>query len=627
MKKNILCVCLSAVLLVLAYPNFNFPFLIWIGLVPFFFLLDNKSPKAAFLWGWLTGFLFFLGTHYWLIHVTLPGMVLVNIYLGVYFGLFGLGYAFFQKLPLKHQLWLLPSIWVICEFARDRFLTGFGWACLGHSQYQVLPLIQIADITGVFGVSFLVVMVNLLLKELLSALKSRSVSVGQGTALLSICIIFIVFIIFAARFFTFYFIEFVDAVLYQISFLPITLGIVVKSTYYPSIDHDRPLHVLAILVLVLAFFLIHSLLRRIVPLLFKHAKKQSEQYAIFAGIIFMVSLISAVCIYGTFKIGHYNIANIGSHGWLTVIQPNIPQSRKWDPDSWEVTQNKLMRLTEVGNKESHSHFVIWPETSFPGYMWQSPERYAELKRFVEKNGITLLFGAVTMREGNYYNSAIMLKSSGTLYANSQTDKKHEMFYKQYPPADGNAEAREVGRYDKMHLVPFGEFLPLRPLTNFIENFVPIGDFERGKDLTLFSEPNQYDKVAVLICFEDTVAPVVRSFTKAGATTLVNITNDGWFKDTNAPFLHLQGSVFQAVANRRNMIRSANTGISGSIAPVGELNLLADQKGKMVMVEGYKMAVPHRGTGELSFYTRFGDVFAYFCFFAVGVALIKRKILL
>jgi apolipoprotein N-acyltransferase len=97
MKKNVFLSVLSAVFLVCSFPNFNFSFLVWVGLVPFFILLDGKSPKATFLWGWLTGFLFFLGTHYWLVHVTLPGMILVNIYLGIYFGLFGLGYAFLQK--------------------------------------------------------------------------------------------------------------------------------------------------------------------------------------------------------------------------------------------------------------------------------------------------------------------------------------------------------------------------------------------------------------------------------------------------------------------------------------------------------------------------------------------------
>ena len=95
MKKNLLLSIFCAVLLVLSFPNFNFPFLIWFALVPFFILLDGKSLGAAFFWGWLTGYLFFLGTHYWLIHVTLPGMLLVNLYLGIYFGLFGVGYAIF----------------------------------------------------------------------------------------------------------------------------------------------------------------------------------------------------------------------------------------------------------------------------------------------------------------------------------------------------------------------------------------------------------------------------------------------------------------------------------------------------------------------------------------------------
>lgn len=188
-KRNIGLVFLSAILLVCSFPNVNLSFLIWVGLVPFLILLDAKSPKAAFLWGWLTGFLFFLGTHYWLIHVTLPGMILMNIYLGIYFGLFGLGYASFQKFPLKHKLWVLPSLWVALEFTRDRLFTGFGWACLGHSQYEVLPLIQIADITGVFGVSFLVVMVNVLLKDMFEKKKVGDVSVGLSVIAIMVSVL------------------------------------------------------------------------------------------------------------------------------------------------------------------------------------------------------------------------------------------------------------------------------------------------------------------------------------------------------------------------------------------------------------------------------------------------------
>ncbi|MCC6758694.1 MAG: apolipoprotein N-acyltransferase [Candidatus Omnitrophica bacterium] len=481
---NIFLSILSAVFLVCSFPNFNFYFLVWVGLVPFFILLDAKSPKAAFLWGWLTGFLFFLGTHYWLIHVTLPGMILVNIYLGIYFGLFGLGYALLQKLPLKHKLWVLPSLWAALELTRDRLFTGFGWACLGHSQYQILPLIQIADITGVFGVSFLVVMVNVLLKDMLEKKKVGDVPTYLGVIAVMICVL----------------------------------------------------------------------------------------------------------MYGMTQVQYLNDTK-GEFMRVAVVQPNVPQSRKWEPESWEPTQKKILALTEQALQQKPD-LIIWPETSFPGYTWQSPDRYEEIKDFVARHGVPLLLGTVTMRDGKYYNSAILLQSNG----------------------------QEGARYDKMHLVPFGEFLPLRPLLGWIGRFAPIGDdFSRGERLTVF--PPGF---STLVCFEDTVAPIVRQLAKQDPGFLVNITNDGWFKDTNEPFLHLQGAVFQAVANRRTIVRAANTGVSSFIDPRGQVAIFKNKAGKSVMSEGFLIGQV-RSQRQRSFYTNFGDVFAYLCFFAAGLALIKRKI--
>ncbi len=495
MKKNLLLALCSAVLLVLSFPNFDFSFLIWTALVPFFFLLDGKSAKAAFFWGWATGYVFFLGTHYWLIHVTLPGMLLVNLYLGIYFGVFAVGYVYFINgtRSTVFQLFILPSLWVACEFARDRLFTGFGWACLGHSQYQILPVIQIADMTGVFGVSFVIVMVNIFLKRCCE--------------------------------------------------LPLTLSL----------------------------------------------EKEGRDWIISFSL--MALLLGIVLGYGYFQLNR-NIPESETNLRVVIVQPNIPQSRKWDSQSWEAIHQKFLRLTEQGLKKTKVPLVIWPETSFPGYLWQSPQRYDEIKRFVVQNDIELLFGAVTRRQNEFYNSAILLSAKG----------------------------EEIGQYNKMHLVPFGEFLPLRPLLNFVENFVPIGDFARGKEFKVFPQG-----FSVLICFEDTVAPMVRSMTLNGAQFLVNITNDGWFQDTNAPFLHLAGAVLQSVANHRSMIRAANTGVSAWIDHNGQIHAqIKDRNEKMVAVDGVEVFGPIAGNKNLSYYTRFGDVFAFLCLGCVGISLIKRK---
>jgi len=491
----------SAVLLILSFPPFEFPFLIWFSLVPLLKLLDGKSPASAFRWGWLTGFLFFLGTHYWIIHATLPGMFLFNLYLGVYFGLFGLGYAYFQKVgnglkpfPTACLIWALPALWVICEWARDRFLTGFGWACLGHSQYKVLPFIQIADITGVFGVSFVIVMVNLLIKEI----------VGNGLK------------------------PFPTTGIFQTVSVVIVLGV--------------------------------------------------------------------VWFYGIEAMSRYP-SSVDTGFAVEVVQPNIPQARDMVMMSPDRVEERLMKLTDQVLKKDPPSLIIWPESAVPNGLWNTPERYERMKRLVKKHKIQLLFGAVTRRDGQFFNSAILLSAKG-----------------------------EEGMIDKRHLVPFGEFLPLRPWSNFIENYVPIGDFTRGKKgvlLTPVADPAA--KFGVLVCFEDTVAPVVRESVLAGATWLVNITNDGWFQDSNEPHLHLASSVLQAVANRRTIIRSANTGVSSQIDSDGTTHIL-EKNGRSVMVEGTMTAYARPET-DLSFYTRYGDSFTYFCVLAVLLALINRRKLL
>ncbi|MCB9772286.1 MAG: apolipoprotein N-acyltransferase [Candidatus Omnitrophica bacterium] len=558
MKKNILLSLCSAGLLILSFPTFHLSFLIWFALIPLFILLDGKGLKSAFFWGWFVGFLFFLGTHYWLIHVTLPGMVLVNIYLGIYFGLFALGYSLFQKFSLRNKLWIIPCLWVVAEFGRDRLLTGFGWACLGHSQYQVLPLIQVADITGVFGVSFVIVMVNVVLKDVIK-------NVGSGSPI--------------GAFGDDKKIVFGDD---KKKVFGDDKKIVFGDDKKIVFGDDKKI--------------VFGDDKKIVFGDDRRGRKIGNVPAFLKGqarhaIVCVLIVIVAVLCYGFWRLSQFSPSEKGDLR-VAVIQSNIPQAEKWQGQSVERIQKKILDLTEESLKNK-PQIVFWPETSFPGYPWQEPKRFEAIQEFVKKHHIHLLLGAVTRREGNYFNSAILLSPDGKI----------------------------AGQYDKSHLVPFGEFLPLRPLLNFIENFVPIGDFGRGKTPTVFD-----GGFAVAICFEDTVAPVVRSLTKAGAKYLVNISNDAWFKDTNEPYLHLQSATFQSVANRRMMVRSANTGVSSQIFATGAMNILKNAQGKSVMIEGHKQFLigAQDLRTELTFYTRFGDLFSYLCLFVVAGALIKRK---
>jgi len=154
--------------------------------------------------------------------------------------------------------------------------------------------------------------------------------------------------------------------------------------------------------------------------------------------------------------------------------------------------------------------------------------------------------------------------------------------------------------------------------------VPIGDFTSGREYTVFTLSTH--KFSVLICFEDLFPEISRKFVNRGAGFLVNITNDAWFKKTSSPYQHLQASVFRAVENRVFLVRCANTGVSGFIAPSGKIvALVGDKSGENIFVSGYKSQEIPASKQPLSFYTCYGDIFVAVCaLFVLGGIIIFRK---
>jgi apolipoprotein N-acyltransferase len=169
---------------------------------------------------------------------------------------------------------------------------------------------------------------------------------------------------------------------------------------------------------------------------------------------------------------------------------------------------------------------------------------------------------------------------------------------------------------------------LRKTLWFLETIVPIGDFSAGREYTVFQVPStlpdrqagEYQvpsRFSVLICFEDLFPQLSREFSRRGADFLVNITNDAWFKISSSPYQHLQASVFRAVENRLPLVRAANTGVSGFIAPSGKiLSLLQDKSGRNIFISGYDTREIIIQKRKASFYTRHGDIFVVICFLSV-----------
>jgi len=186
----------SAALLILAFPSFNQPWCAWVALVPWLLLLRRLAPGAAFRWSWLIGFGFFLGSIWWLVHLRAFGGPMAIIgwlalcgYLALYFGVFGWALATAEKkweqLPFFRSLFFAPALWVALEYARSYLLSGFGWNLLAYSQAPWLALIQLAEVTGAWGVSFLVVLVNVAVSRVIAEAPraARQAAIATGVVL------------------------------------------------------------------------------------------------------------------------------------------------------------------------------------------------------------------------------------------------------------------------------------------------------------------------------------------------------------------------------------------------------------------------------------------------------------
>jgi apolipoprotein N-acyltransferase len=263
-----------------------------------------------------------------------------------------------------------------------------------------------------------------------------------------------------------------------------------------------------------------------------------------------------------------------------VVQANIPQDVKWDARFRQETINRYERLTHDLASQSVG-LVVWPEAAVPFLFEEDKPFRQQVIESVRADRVPLLFGSPAVTTvGNrlrMYNSAYLLSADGQV----------------------------MGRYDKMHLVPFGEYIPLQKLLFFVDKMVEgIGDFLPGRDYTLFKLPEA--KFGTVICYEVIFPDLVRRFVNEGATLMTTITNDAWFGDSSAPYQHFSMVVFRAVENRVPFARAANTGVSGFIDRTGRI-----QTAGPIFVEA-ALADTVRLRTQTTFYTWYGDVFAYAC---------------
>lgn len=503
-------------LLALAFPGPGWSLLAYVALVPITLLAMRSTRKRTLLWTtYLGGVLWWLLMIHWLDRVTIGGYVTLCLYLGVYWPVYAMLIRTMDQRTRWPKCFAVPAVWVSLEFIRAHILAGgFGWFAIGHTQAPYHPsqgagqVVQIADIFGQWGVSFLVAM---------------------------------------------------------------TSGMVVDMLTRPWSKPSRKWY-------------------RLSP-------------AMRSVMIWMIAIMTTL-FYGAWRI--CTTPRSGPSVNVAVIQTNVPQSNKEMPSPQSVVAdwNRALDLTVDAAVKAKPDMIVWPETMSPAafnaqaleYYHDAPtlergyEKYFyQTKTLAQKLHVNLFAGAHAK-----FDWKIITADDGRQFVVPM--RRYNSVYHFPPKVD-----QTVTRYDKIHLVPFGEYIPwvsgvpwLKDL--FMKYLSPHHidySLSAGTEKVLFKVPLKGRDVYVAspICFEDTIGCLVRQMVYDGlgnkrADLLINLTNDGWYAGSIQGYEHTQNAVFRCIENRVPMARSVNTGISGFIDSAGELSNWVQQDDKFQDVDGW-----------------------------------------
>lgn len=510
----------SSGLQILVFPKAGLYFLSWIAMAPLIYALlrgrggegalvdaEGRSLRQFTLWqgflvAWASGIVWYLGTCYWIYPVmngygNLNGFVAALItlafalYMALHHGVFGLLLVLMARrsfLGNRKPLFLAPFFWVAIEFFRDRVI-GDPWLPLGGAQIDNVPFARIAEVTGVYGLSFAVMLVNCAFVAAFLLYGRRRVNL-----LVSAC---------AAA-------------------IALQMGTFAKAEPFAATQE------------------------------------------------------------------------------AVLVQPNIPvlDPAAWTPQYFDQTIGSLTQLSVKESKKlprrDGTGLIVWPESPAPFFI-DDPRLGPWLSTMAQDTNSYLVIGSVGTVPSNVpqiqpelLNSALVVDPHG----------------------------REMGHYDKIHLVPFGEYVPFKNFLFFADKLTrEVGDFARGSDRRVFDLDGT--KVSVVICYESIFPDEVRQFTANGAQVLVNISNDGWYGETGAPFQHMQMARLRAIENHRWLLIAANSGITASIDPYGRVVKAAPRNVRTAL------AAPFAPQLESTFYARNGDVFAWICVVISIVGILLR----
>jgi apolipoprotein N-acyltransferase len=489
------CAIASALLLILAFPDFGVWPLAWVALAPLLYRIA-RSPRVApsFVSGWLAGTLFFYVSCHWLTYPMIryaefPAPLAYVLLLpvaaagGIFFGLFTLGLARLCARLGTAALFLAPALWAACEWARLGAI-GQLWNAVGYSQAFRPELIQAARFGGVYAVSFLVLSVNAAVAYAVLKRSARSALVSLAVVVLVALAVF-----------------------------------VAELSPAPGIARETSAAVVAVQPNVIPDF----------------ERSESE--------------------YDALRRRHFELSDAAL--------------REFDEGG------------AVGNETPR--VVVWPESPMNFSYGRERRLREEVARFVSERHVSLLFNSLEpVPGGGGYNAAVLVNEKGLLAA----------------------------QYDKIRLMPFGEYVPLPrwlPGTGMLGGVV--GDFTPGERYTLIPLGRGEGRplAGTFICLESAYPYITRRLTQEGADVLIEMTNDAYQGNTSILRQHLSNAVFRAVETGRPLLRVTNTGIS---ARIDERGGLKDETGRFVeAVRAWPVAL---SSGDKTFYVKYGDAFAAAC---------------
>jgi apolipoprotein N-acyltransferase len=288
-------------------------------------------------------------------------------------------------------------------------------------------------------------------------------------------------------------------------------------------------------------------------------------------------VVLAVAGWGGLRLARSELTRGGPPIRVGLVQGNVDQAEKWDPARASRIFERYLEMTRQA-VDASAEFVVWPESSTPFQFEEDSASAERIRALAVGARVPILLGSDQIERGSpvrYFNSAFLVR------------------------ADGGTG----GVYRKMHLVPFGEYVPLRQVFFFAAPLVEaVSDFSAGETPVLL--PVGGHRVSTAICYEIVYPGLVRQFVTGGSELLTTITNDAWFGRSSAPYQHFAQAAMRAVENGRYLVRAANTGISGVVDPYGRV------VARTGIFESAVVVHEVRFLQSLTVYARAGDAFAY-----------------